>query len=169
MTRRLIPAIVGPLLLTASAVAMAEAPASDKIVRHAMPDSDFPISRAVAVGADATTLYLSGTVPPVIDKAADENSPKAYGDTETQTRNVLEAIAGKLEDMGYSMGDVVKMHAYITPDPDSGDIDFKGFMNAYTEFFGTEAQPNLPARTAVPVAQLVNPAWRVEIEVTAAR
>ncbi|QEA38245.1 hypothetical protein FGL86_03585 [Pistricoccus aurantiacus] len=42
-------------------------------------------------------------------------------------------------------------------------------MNAYMEFFGTDDQPNLPARSAVPVPQLANPGWLIEIEVIAAK
>ena len=49
------------------------------------------------------------------------------------------------------------------------DERFDGFMAAYREFFGTPAQPNLPARSVMQVAGLVLPGWRVEIEVIAAR
>lgn len=42
-------------------------------------------------------------------------------------------------------------------------------MEGYTQFFGTAEQPNLPARSAMIVDQLVNPNWLVEIEVTAVR
>jgi enamine deaminase RidA (YjgF/YER057c/UK114 family) len=42
-------------------------------------------------------------------------------------------------------------------------------MEGYTQFFGTEAQPNLPARSVVQVAGLANPGFLVEIEVTAVR
>ncbi|MEO0973643.1 MAG: Rid family hydrolase, partial [Pseudomonadota bacterium] len=38
-----------------------------------------------------------------------------------------------------------------------------------TQFFGTEAQPNLPARSAVQVAGLAAPGMLVEIEVIIAR
>jgi enamine deaminase RidA (YjgF/YER057c/UK114 family) len=42
-------------------------------------------------------------------------------------------------------------------------------MAAYREFFGTAAQPNLPARSVMQVGALVAPGWLVEIEVTAVR
>ncbi len=48
-------------------------------------------------------------------------------------------------------------------------MDFRGFMQGYSEFFGTEEQPNLPARSVMEVAALVNPGWLVEIEVVAVR
>jgi enamine deaminase RidA (YjgF/YER057c/UK114 family) len=41
-------------------------------------------------------------------------------------------------------------------------------MKAYSERFGTAAQPNKPARSTMEVAGLVDPGWLVEIEVTAA-
>ena len=48
-------------------------------------------------------------------------------------------------------------------------MDFEGFMKGYTQFFGTEDQPNLPTRSVFQVAGLANPDWFVEIEVTAVR
>jgi enamine deaminase RidA (YjgF/YER057c/UK114 family) len=48
-------------------------------------------------------------------------------------------------------------------------MDFAGFMQGYTQFFGTPAQPNLPVRSAMQVAALANPGFLVEIEVTAVR
>jgi enamine deaminase RidA (YjgF/YER057c/UK114 family) len=41
-------------------------------------------------------------------------------------------------------------------------------MQAYTQYFGTAEQPNLPARSAVQVAGLANPSYLVEIEVVIA-
>jgi enamine deaminase RidA (YjgF/YER057c/UK114 family) len=68
------------------------------------------------------------------------------------------------------MSDVVKMQVFLVGDPaKDGKMDFGGFMEGYTQFFGTEAQPNLPARSVVQVAGLANPGFLVEIEVTAVR
>ena len=50
-----------------------------------------------------------------------------------------------------------------------GRMDFGGFMEAYTQYFGTEEQPNLPARSAVQVAGLARPGMLVEVEVILAR
>ena len=44
-------------------------------------------------------------------------------------------------------------------------MDFDGFMAAYSQFFGTAEQPNLPARSTVQVAGLVQPGMLVEVEV----
>lgn len=41
--------------------------------------------------------------------------------------------------------------------------------HAYTQFFGTQAQPNTPVRSVLQVAGLARPQWVVEIEVVAAR
>ena len=142
-----------------------------EVVRHPLPGgSTFPIAAAVEVPAGKTTVYLSGKVPPVVDESADKNSKAAFGDTEKQTVGVLTAIEAQLKGMGMEMGDVVKMQVFLVGDPDmEGRMDFGGFMKGYTQFFGTEAQPNLPARSALQVAALANPGWLVEIEVTAVR
>ncbi|MEG3767127.1 Rid family hydrolase, partial [Alteromonas sp. 14N.309.X.WAT.G.H12] len=69
-----------------------------------------------------------------------------------------------------TMKDVVKMQAFLVGDPNlDGRMDFAGFMRGYTQFFGTEEQPNLPSRSALQIAGLANPGFLVEIEVTAVR
>ncbi|GAB4383663.1 MAG: RidA family protein [Elainellaceae cyanobacterium] len=143
---------------------------AQEIVRHPIPNSTFPIALAVELPTDATLVYVSGQVPPVVDPNADPNSIAAFGDTTTQTVSVLERIQGILTDLGLSMSDVVKMQAFLVGDPSlDGRMDFEGFMEGYTQFFGTEEQPNLPARSTMQVAGLVNPGWLVEIEVVAVR
>jgi enamine deaminase RidA (YjgF/YER057c/UK114 family) len=68
------------------------------------------------------------------------------------------------------MGDVIKMNVFLVGDPaKGGKMDFPGMMAAYTKFFGTKEQPNLPARSAVQVAGLAAPGGLVEIEVIAAK
>jgi len=154
----------------AIAVSMFAASASgQEVIRHAIPDSDFPISRAVEIPADATVVYLSGAVPSVTDEEADQGSVEAYGDTEAQTVSVLEAIEGTLRDLDLTMGDVYKMQVYLVAPEEGEGMDFSGFMDGYTQFFGTDAQPELPVRSVFEVAGLANPAWLVEIEVTAVR
>lgn len=155
----------------AFAAALAATPLTvnaQEVIRHKLPDSDFPISRAVEVPAGKNTVYLSGVVPSVADAAADPATPGAWGDTKTQTVNVLNAIDAGLKDLGLTMGDVVKMQVFLVA-PDGAPADFAGFMEGYTQFFGSAEQPNLPARSAMIVDQLVNPNWLVEIEVTAVR
>lgn len=138
------------------------------VIRHPIPNSDFPIAQAVEIPGGKTTVYLSGVVPSVADEAADPATPEAWGNTETQTVSVLNAIKANLESMDLGMGDVVKMQAFLVA-PEGETVDFSGFMAGYTQFFGTDDQPNLPSRSAMVVDALVNPNWLVEIEVTAVR
>ena len=78
---------------------------------------------------------------------------------------MLNKIKGILEGLGLGMGDVVKMQVFLVNDARSA-MDFKGFMEGYTQFFGGD-QPNLPARSVIGVAALANPGFLVEIEVIA--
>ncbi len=143
---------------------------ADGIHRVPLPASvHFPIAAAVEVPPGHAMIYLSGVGASVSNSSAPPHSLAAYGNMETQTASALAVIAKTLSGMGLTMGDVVQMHAYLVADKSSGALDFDGFMRGYTRFFGTTAQPNLPARSAMQVAALVNPGWLVEIEVTAAR
>jgi enamine deaminase RidA (YjgF/YER057c/UK114 family) len=139
-------------------------------IRYPIPNSDFPIAQAVEVSPNSAVVYVSGQVPSVTNETAEPNSIAAFGDTTAQTVNVLEKIDSILTGLEMSMGDVIKMQVFLVGDPNlAGKMDFEGFMAGYTQFFGTAEQPNLPARSAMQVAGLVNPGWLVEIEVTALR
>ncbi|SEQ41594.1 Enamine deaminase RidA, house cleaning of reactive enamine intermediates, YjgF/YER057c/UK114 family [Solimonas aquatica] len=132
--------------------------------------SNFPIAMGVEVPAGKNLVFLSGATPPVSNPKAPKDSQAAYGDTQTQTYNVLKTIEDNLKSMGLGMKDVVKMTVFLAGDPNKGGaMDFGGMMAAYTKFFGTADQPNLPSRSTVQVAQLVNPVFLVEIEVVAVR
>ncbi|MEA2117540.1 RidA family protein [Halovibrio sp. HP20-50] len=147
--------VASALTFSATTIALA-----DGIERHPIPNSDFPILQAVTVeGAEIT--YLSGTVP---QKGEDEN----FGDTEAQTVSVFNSISDKLAGMGLEMSDVIKMTVFLVPTEETGRIDFSGFMEGYTQFFGTDDQPNLPTRSVIGVSDLANEEWLVEIEVVAA-
>jgi enamine deaminase RidA (YjgF/YER057c/UK114 family) len=138
-----------------------------EVTRYPIPNSTFPIAQAVQVTGNATTYYVSGQVPPVVSKDADPASPQAYGDTRTQTVGVLTRIKGILEGLGLSMADVVKMQVFLVHSA-AAPMDFKAFMEGYTQFFGG-SQPNLPARSVIGVAALANPGFLVEIEVIAVK
>ena len=146
-------------------------PSHSEVVRHGVPNSSFPISAAVEVPGGATTVYLSGTVPPRVDDAKPANEREAYGGgTREQTLGVLRSIESQLKGLGLGMGDIVKMQVFLVADSKKGNtMDFDGFMAGYTQYFGTSAQPRLPVRSAFQIAALANPAWLVEIEVTAVR
>ena len=130
-------------LLAACTAAQAE------IVRHPIPNSTFPIAQSVEIRGNVTTYYISGQVPPVVNKDADPASLQAYGDTRTQSVGVL------------------KMQVFLVHNA-AAPMDSKGFMEGYTQFFGG-SQPNLPARSVVGVAALANPGFLVEIEVIAVK
>ena len=84
--------------------------------------------------------------------------------------SVLQAIEQALQRIDLALKDVVKMQVFLVADPGKENrMDFAGFMEGYTRFFGTPQQPNLPSRSVMAVAGLVNPGWLVEIEVTAVR
>jgi len=171
--KRLALACLLPLALAAQAPAQtppAPTGSSPDVIRHRTPGSNFPIASAVEVPAGKTLVFLSGAVPAVADPKAERGSLAAYGDTRTQTLSVLANIERQLKGLGLGMGQVVKMQVFLAGDPAKGGrMDFDGFMSAYTEHFGTAAQPNLPARSVMQVAGLVVPGWLVEIEVTAVR
>ena len=142
-------------------------PAAADVIRHPIPNSNFPIAQSVEVSGNVTTYYISGQVPPVVNKDADPATTAAYGDTKTQTVGALNRIKTILEGLGLSMGDVVKMQVFLVHSP-AAPMDFKAFMEGYTQFFAG-SQPNLPARSVVGVAALANPGFLVEIEVIAVK
>jgi enamine deaminase RidA (YjgF/YER057c/UK114 family) len=153
--------VAGVMLAAVLGVARAE------VVRHPLPNSNLPIAQAVVVSGDVTTYYISGQVPPVVDKSVPADSRQAYGDMTTQTVGVLTRIRDILTGLGLGMGDVVKMQVFLVTDPGTA-MDFRGFMAGYTQFFGG-SQLNLPARSVFGVAALANPGFLVEIEVIAVK
>ena len=105
-------------------------------------------SRAIRVG---DRILVSGTAPvpppgePVADSAAD------------QFRRCGEIIATALSELGAGLGDVVRTRMFITDPADAGEIGA-----AHAEVFGAFR----PVATMV-VVQLLDPAWKVELEAEA--
>jgi len=163
MKPRLLPTAAFSLGLLAATPAFAA-----DVVRHKLPNSDFPIALAVEVPAGKEVVYLSGAGPDIVDKSAKPDSVAAFGDTKAQAANTLAKIEATLKGLHLQMKDVVKMTVFLAGDPaKEGKIDFAGFMAAYTQYFGGKEHPDLPARSTVKVAGLVNPGWLIEIEVIA--
>ena len=152
-----------------AALSLTTAAAHAEVKRHPIPGSDFPILQAVEVPADATLVYLSGTVPQVADESAAEGDPARFGDTAMQTETAMQSISDKLKAMDLGVGDIVKLQVYLVAPEGADHMDFDGFMKGYVKFFGTDDQPNLPTRSVFEVAGLANPAWLVEIEAVAVR
>jgi enamine deaminase RidA (YjgF/YER057c/UK114 family) len=135
-----------------------------------MGGSTFPIARAVQVPAGKTIYFHSGTTPAPANPKATAGTPEYWGDTKTQALSAFARIKESLDTLGLGFGDVVAMTVYLVGDPSKGGkMDFEGFMGAYTQFFGTKEQPNLPARSTVQVAGLAGPGMMVEIEVQLAK
>jgi len=156
--------------MVATMVLMTSADAAE-IVRHPLAGgSKFPIARAVEVPAGKTIYFHSGITPSPQDPKAAEGSPEYWGDTRTQALSAFGRIKESLDSLGLGFKDVVAMTVYLVGDPAKGGrMDFPGFMSAYTQYFGTTEQPNLPARSTVQVAGLVAPGMLVEIEVQLAK
>jgi enamine deaminase RidA (YjgF/YER057c/UK114 family) len=160
-----------PMSAAASVLAMMAGQSAQgaEIVRHSN-NSNFPIARAVEVPAGKTIYFHSGMTPAPLDPKAKPGTPAFWGDTKTQTLSVFARIKESLDKLGLGFGDVVAMTVYLVGDPaKEGKMDFEGMMAAYSQFFGTKEQPNVPGRSTVQVAGLVAEGMLVEIEVQLAR
>ena len=155
-------------LLAAAMLAGACVAQGQMVVKHLQPNEKSPIANGVWAG---DTLYLSGQLAsPVTPADAAKGTAAVYGDTKTQAMSALNKIQGLLKEQGLDMKDVVKMTVFLAGDPAiGGKLDFAGLQASYTQFFGTAAQPNKPARSAFQVAALAAPWALVEIEVIAVR
>ncbi len=107
-------------------------------------------SRAVVLGG---TVYVAGTAPIPPDGSAPPDG--AY----EQARLCLEIIGEALGRAGASFGDVVRTRIFVTDRAHYPEV-----ARAHGEVFGEIR----PASTAV-VTQLLDPAWKVEIEAEAVR
>ncbi len=139
--------------------------------RHALPNNNpFPIARAVEVSANTGLIFHSGQVPGAANPEAEKGSREYFGDTETQALSVFKKYEASFKELGVGFGDVIKMTVFLVGDPAMDNkMDFAGFMRAYTQYFGTEDQPNLPARSAVQIAGLAGgPGMLVEVEMVIA-
>jgi len=105
-------------------------------------------SRAVVVG---DRVFVAGTAPIPADGSPPPEDPYE------QARLCLQIIARALEQAGSGFEDIVRTRVFVT-DP----AHFEGVSRAHGEVF-TDIRP---ANTTV-VTQLLDPAWKVEIEVEA--
>jgi len=94
------------------------------------------------------TVHLSGTGPAGADDL----------DATGQTRRVFELAAAALAEAGASFEHVVRTRMFL-----AHAEDWEAIGRVHGEFFGEIR----PAATMVVVAALLNPAWRVEIEMEA--
>jgi enamine deaminase RidA (YjgF/YER057c/UK114 family) len=96
-------------------------------------------------------VFVAGTAPSWPDGHVDP-------DTETQARRCFEIIGSALAEAKASFGDVVRTRVYLV---DAGDFD--AIARVHGEIFADIR----PANTTLVVAALLNPAWKMEIEVDA--
>jgi enamine deaminase RidA (YjgF/YER057c/UK114 family) len=102
-------------------------------------------SRAVRVG---NAVHLAGTGPVGAD----------HEDVAGQTRRIFAIAEKALGEAGAHFDDVVRTRMYLTHVE-----DWEAVGRVHGEFFGDIR----PAATMVVVAALLNPAWRIEIEMDA--
>ena len=102
-------------------------------------------SRAVRVG---NAVHLAGTGP----VGAEDQ------DAAGQTRRIFEIATEALAKAGASLNDVVRTRMFLTRVE-----DWEAIGRVHGEYFGEIR----PAATMVVVAALLNPAWRIEIEMDA--
>ncbi|KAA6464943.1 RidA family protein [Acidobacteria bacterium AB60] len=102
-------------------------------------------SRAVRVG---NIVHLAGTGPVGADNE----------DAAGQTRRIFAIAEKALGEAGATFHDVVRTRMYLTHTE-----DWEAIGRVHGEFFGSVR----PAATMVVVAALLNPNWRIEIEMDA--
>ena len=111
-------------------------------------ESSIGFSRAVRVGA---TVAVSGTAPVWPDGSVDP-------DPAVQARRCWEICLAALADLGGTPADVVRTRQYVTA------ASYAGAVGAvHGEVFGDVR----PASTMVVVAGLLDPRWKIEVELDA--
>jgi enamine deaminase RidA (YjgF/YER057c/UK114 family) len=115
----------------------------------------------IKIPPGAETLYLSGS-------GAKPKPDGSWGSMEEQAIDTFTSFKQKLEAEGWGLADIVQVRAFAKAG-EFGLLDFDGFNRGYSQFFGTDENPNKPVRSFVQIADLVNPGWLVEIEIRAAR
>ncbi|MGH9271008.1 MAG: RidA family protein [Ilumatobacteraceae bacterium] len=104
--------------------------------------------RAVAVG---DRVWVAGTAPIWPDGSVAD-------DAGTQARRCFEIIGAALGELGGGLADVVRVRQYLV---DATDFD------AVAAVHGEHFAAVRPVNTTVVVAALLDPRWKVEIEVDA--
>ncbi|MDH7799442.1 MULTISPECIES: RidA family protein [unclassified Beijerinckia] len=112
-------------------------------------ESRYGYSRAVVQG---DMCFISGTTG--YDYATMQ-IPKNVG---VQTRNIFKTICGVLTDAGFGLTDVARIQIFVT-----SAVDTQAVMEVCGEYLGTVR----PAASIYIVSGLLDPAMKVEIEITA--
>jgi len=112
-------------------------------------ETTYGFSRAVRTG---DVIHVAGTAP-----VPEPGTQQVLG-AHAQMHRCVEIASEAIEALGGSVEDVVRTRMFIV---DPNDADEVG--RAHAEAFGAVS----PAATMVVVAGLLDPAWRIEIEVEA--
>ena len=131
--------------------------AKEPPMRRLTPDSLHPpfanYAHGVEVSAGARLAFCSGQLGIGKDGVIPES-------VEGQARLCFQAIAAILEEAGMTLGDLVRINAYVV-----GAADMADYMRVRDEFV---AEPP-PASTLMIVQGFARPEFKVEIEAVAAR
>ncbi|MEL7316954.1 MAG: Rid family hydrolase [Cyanobacteria bacterium J06559_3] len=119
------------------------------------------ISSGVAVPRYSSFFFTSGLVPGRLPDGT--FAPSTFD----QGVDILGQIEELLAEEGLTMEDVIYINAFLTADPETGEVDYRGWFDAYAEFFNNEENPTKTSRVTVAVDGLVLPEWRIEISATA--
>lgn len=125
------------------------------------------ISSGAIIPEGKKMLWTSGSTGGVADSTAQEGERARYGDTKTQALSILANFQKVLQEKGLSMKDVLMLRVYLTPDKASGEHDYKGWNEAYSQYFGTATNPTKPIRSTIGIAGLANTNKFIEIELVA--
>ena len=110
-------------------------------------------SHAVEVPPNARTLYISGQVP----VAADGSTPEGIED---QVVLAFDNVQTVLAEAGMSLDDVVRVNVYLTDE---------SYFSAFRDHRNRLFTDHKAASTAVAIAALAHPQFKVEIEAVAAK
>ena len=145
------------LLFSVALVGASASACSQEITRYNEGNYFFT---SITIPPGAETMYLSGSGARPLEDGS-------WGDMKQQTVNTFTRFKQTLEEQGWSMSDIVQVRAFAVAGDDG--LDFAGFNEGYSEFFGMDANPNKPVRSFVEIKDLVVEGWLVEIEIRAAR
>ena len=126
-------------------------------MRRLTPDSIHPpfarYAHGVEIPAASRLVFCSGQLGIGKDGVVPEG-------VEAQARLCFRAIAAILDEAGMTLGDIVRVNAYVV-----GAEYLAGYMKVRDEFIGNPP----PASTLMVVQAFARPEFKVEIEAVAAR
>ena len=126
-------------------------------MRRLTPDSIHPpfarYAHGVEVPAGSRLVFCSGQLGIGKDGAVPDG-------VEAQARLCFRAIAAILEEAGMTLGDLVRVNAFVV-----GAEYLAGYMKARDEFIGSPP----PASTLMIVQGFARPEFKIEVEAVAAR